>query len=200
MNPSTGLEDPPRRGILDRVSCLIGNGRLRGLEGLADARRQGGIDQQTPRHPQQQRHEPRGFFERARRGQKAWIVEEPTAAFGRLLAFVARADRLGGYLGVGELVRGEDATTLLGHERLTRGDRRREGARNLLDPLGGSGAWARSAPLMRARRGTNRPLQHRGGAQAGRPGVQGLLGLGCPGKRGAAACLERVAGVGTLLA
>jgi hypothetical protein len=50
MNPAKVLEDPARRGVLDRLSFLIGKGRLMGPEGLADAILQSGIDQQTHRH------------------------------------------------------------------------------------------------------------------------------------------------------
>ncbi len=95
MNPSKVVEDPPRRGILDRLSFLIGKCHLMVPEGLADTVLQGGIDQQTHRHHHQQRHEPLGFFEIERRGQKAWIFEEPKAAFGMLLAFIGLESLLG---------------------------------------------------------------------------------------------------------
>jgi hypothetical protein len=74
---------------------LIRKRRLMVPEGLADAILQGGLDQQTPRHDQQQRHEPRGCFEIARRGHKARIVEEAKAAFGMLLAVIGLESLLG---------------------------------------------------------------------------------------------------------
>jgi hypothetical protein len=95
MNPDKVLEDPPRRGRLDRLSFLIRKRRLMVPQGLADAILQGGIDQQTHRHYHQQRHEPRGFFEIERRGQKARIFEEAKAAFGMLLAFIGLESLLG---------------------------------------------------------------------------------------------------------
>jgi hypothetical protein len=64
-------------------------------EGLADAILQSGIDQQTHRQHHQQRHEPLRLFEIERGGQKARILEEPKAACGMLLAFLALEDRLG---------------------------------------------------------------------------------------------------------
>jgi hypothetical protein len=95
MHPDKVREDPPRRGRLDRRSFLMRTRRLMVPEGLADAILQGGIDQQTPRHDHQQRHEPLGFFEIARRGPKARIVEEAQAAFGMLLAVIGLEYLLG---------------------------------------------------------------------------------------------------------
>jgi hypothetical protein len=64
-------------------------------EGLADAIRQGGLDRQTHRQHHQQRHEPLGIVEIARRGHKARVVEEAKAAFGMLLAFLGLEYLLG---------------------------------------------------------------------------------------------------------
>ena len=94
------------------------------LEGFADAIRSGGIHQQAHRQHHQQSHDPLGCFEIERRSQNARIFEEPEAAFGVLLALIAVKQQLGWSLGVVELVRGEDETTLLGYKCLMGSARR----------------------------------------------------------------------------
>ena len=95
MDADKVLEDPAGRGVLDGWPVLVGEGRLVVLERLSDALLQGGIHQQTDGHDHQQRHDPLGFLEREGGGQKAWIVQEPKAAFHTLLAFIPRQQGLG---------------------------------------------------------------------------------------------------------
>jgi hypothetical protein len=62
VNPHQALEDPARRGVLDRSPLLIGNRHLSGFEGGANALFQGSVHQQTHGHDHQEGHHPLRFF------------------------------------------------------------------------------------------------------------------------------------------
>ena len=96
MHPHKGVEDPPCGGGLDALAFLIRKGGLVRLERVTDAILSGRIDEHTDGHDHQQGHDPFGFFQRQRRGQKLRVLEEAKPAFGPGLAFVAVEHRLGG--------------------------------------------------------------------------------------------------------
>jgi hypothetical protein len=50
MNPDTGLEDPPGRGMWEGLTLLMGTGGLVGSQGLPEAIRHRRVAQQTSRH------------------------------------------------------------------------------------------------------------------------------------------------------
>jgi hypothetical protein len=81
---------------LDGLPLLVGESRILVLERLSNAIFQGRIHQQADSHDHQQRHDPLGFLEIKGGGQKAWIFQEPKAAFHLLLAFIPRQQGLGG--------------------------------------------------------------------------------------------------------
>jgi hypothetical protein len=62
----------------------------------------------------------RSGFERERGSQKRRVFEAPNAAFGMALTLVAVQEFLGRQLRLSELIGGQDATTLLLNEGLTR--------------------------------------------------------------------------------
>lgn len=182
MNADTGREDPTGRRVLDGLPLLVGERRLTLLEGLAEAIFPGRIHQQADGHDPQQRHDPLGFLEIARGGQKAWIFQEPNAAFHPLLAFIPRQQGLGGSPGLVEFVGGQDETTLRSDESLMGSKRRGQSPGNLVHPLGRCGVLAWAAPLAVARPWIARALVYGSCLQPVGKGRQRLLGIGCPGK------------------
>jgi hypothetical protein len=141
MDADKVLEDPAGRGVLDGLPLLVGESRLMVLERLSDAIFQGRIHQQADRHDHQQRHDPRGFLEIEGGGPKAWIVQEPKAAFHMLLALIPRQQGLGGYPVRVEFMGGEDETTLRSDQGLMGGQRRGQSAGNLDATWTGVVSW-----------------------------------------------------------
>jgi hypothetical protein len=89
MDAAKVLEHPAGCGVLYRLSLLTWEGGLGVRESLPDTIFQGCIDQQAHGHDHQECHDPLGFLQIERGGQKAWVFEEPKAAFHTLLAFIA---------------------------------------------------------------------------------------------------------------
>jgi len=88
MEATEIVEHPACRGVLDRLPFWVGEGGLGAYECLSDAIREGGIDQSADGHDHQQGHDPLGYFQIERGGQKAGIFEKPKAAFRMLLPFI----------------------------------------------------------------------------------------------------------------
>jgi hypothetical protein len=189
MDADKVLEDPAGRGVLDGLPLLVWESRSVVLERLADAILQGSLHQQAHGHDHQQRHDPFGFLAIKGGGQKAWIFQEPKAAFCMLLAFIPREQFLGGQPVFVECIRGQDETTLGGDERLMGCERRGQSTSDMVHHLGRGSAWARAAPLAVARPRMDGALMQGSGLQPVHKGREGMLGIGGTGKGRAAALL-----------
>ena len=163
VDPDTGVEDPPGGGVRPPPSFLIGKRLLLGTACLPNAILQRGIDQQTPRHDHQERHDTLGLFDIDGRGQKLRVFEKAKAPFRQALTFVARQNfrsrQRGGIAFVGR----EDETTLGVEQALPI---REGGGQRPLDPLHhffwhGVGCWPPTFPV--GGHGANRgPFEPRG--------------------------------------
>ena len=95
MNPHEVVKDPPCRRGHNPSPFLVWEGRSVLLEGRADAVFEGRIDEETDGHDHHQSHDPLGFFEIKRRGQKLRVCAEATPALRLGLPLVSVEHRLG---------------------------------------------------------------------------------------------------------
>jgi hypothetical protein len=182
MNPNKVVEDPARGRVLHRLRRLVGKRGPVVLECLANALLQSGIHQQTHGHHHEQRHDPLRLFERERGSEKAGVFEEAKAAFRIHLTFVACEAFLGWELGVVEVVRSEDETTLLLNEGLLSRYPRGQGPDNLVDHVVGLSALARSPSRAIASRGAAGERVQASSLQPLRNGRERLSRIGFTGK------------------
>ena len=147
MNPHEVMEHPACGRGLDALAFLVWKRRPVFLERAANAVRSGGIDEQTDGHHHQQGPDAFGFFERARRGQQLGGFEEAKAACGIRLPCVSGQHHWRWHLGLVQVIRGEDETTVLVDKRLTGCAPRRQGSSDIVDDLVRLGAMAWTPPL-----------------------------------------------------
>ena len=167
MNSSERVEDPPRRGVLHRLACLVGKRRVMRLQGGTNALRQRGIHQPTHGHAHAQRHDALGLVQIARGGEKLRVLQKSASAFRRHLACIAFQHRWRRQVGGVERMRGQDDTTLLVNEGLAGSEGRGPGPVDVVDhlvgwcPLSGASPCAIAGQRAHRARAQNRGLQIR---------------------------------------
>jgi hypothetical protein len=178
MDADHVLADPAGCGVLAGWPLLGWEGRLLGLERLAEAIRPGGIPQPPAGHDHPPGPEPLGVRELEGGGPHAWLCQAPPAAFHLRRAWIPRQQGLGGAPVRVEVGGGEEDTPLRRHEGLRGGARRAQSAGPLGHHRDRGEVFSRAAPPARARpwsdgaRGPGSRLHPR------RQGRQGLLGIG----------------------
>jgi hypothetical protein len=104
MDADKGLEDLAGRGVLDGLSLQVGEGRLRVLKRLADARLQGGIHPHAAGQNPQQGHVPVVWRAIEGRGPQAWIVQATASRVPHAAGLWTPPAEPGGHRGVSSSV------------------------------------------------------------------------------------------------